>query len=130
MGGPLVVLAYSGGLDTSAILPWLKEQYDARVLCYTADVGQGGGELTGLKEKAMRSGAIDCVVDDLREQFVTDFIFPTLRSGAVYSRTYLLGTSMARPCMAAGQVAAALEAGATAVSHGAKIGRASCRERV
>ncbi len=115
----LVCLAYSGGLDTSAILPWLKETYNARILCYTADVGQGGGELKGLKEKAIRSGAVDCVVEDLRETFVTDFIFPTLRSGAVYSRTYLLGTSMARPCTAQGQVRAALDAGATAVSHGA-----------
>ncbi|HET7791131.1 MAG TPA: argininosuccinate synthase [Gemmatimonadales bacterium] len=116
--GPLVVLAYSGGLDTSAIVPWLRERYNARVLCFAADVGQGGGELTGLVEKAKRSGAVDCVVEDLREQFVTDFVFPTLRAGAVYARTYLLGTSMARPLTAARQVAAARRAGAEALAHG------------
>ncbi len=116
--GQLVVLAYSGGLDTSAIVPWLKEKYDARVLCYAADVGQGDGELVGLEEKAVRSGAVGCVVEDLRERFVTDFVFPTLKAGAVYARTYLLGTSMARPVIAAGQVAAAREAGATALAHG------------
>ncbi len=116
--GQLVVLAYSGGLDTSAIVPWLKEKYDARVLCYAADVGQGDGELVGLEEKAVRSGAVGCVVEDLRERFVTDFVFPTLKAGAVYARTYLLGTSMARPVIAAGQVAAAREAGAEALAHG------------
>src|SRR5690348_3070975 len=116
--GPLVVLAYSGGLDTSAIVPWLRERYNARVLCFAADVGQGAGELTGLVEKAKRSGAVDCVVEDLREQFVTDFVFPTLRAGAVYARTYLLGTSMARPLTAARQVAAARRAGAEALAHG------------
>ena len=81
--GPLVVLAYSGGLDTSAIVPWLREKYAARVLCFAADVGQGGGELDGLVEKAKRSGAVDCVVEDLREEFIRDFVFPTLRAGAV-----------------------------------------------
>ncbi|HYK10832.1 MAG TPA: argininosuccinate synthase domain-containing protein, partial [Gemmatimonadales bacterium] len=105
--GPLVVLAYSGGLDTSAILPWLRDTYNARVLCYAADVGQGGGELHGLIEKAKRSGAVDCVIEDLREPFVKDFVFPTLKAGAMYARTYLLGTSMARPITAAHQVAAA-----------------------
>ncbi|HZI22620.1 MAG TPA: argininosuccinate synthase [Gemmatimonadales bacterium] len=116
--GPLVVLAYSGGLDTSAIVPWLRERYDARVLCFAADVGQGSGELGGLVEKAKRSGAVDCVVEDLREEFVRDFVFPTLRAGAVYARTYLLGTGMARPAMAAHQVALAQRAGAQAVAHG------------
>jgi argininosuccinate synthase len=114
----LVVLSYSGGLDTSAIVPWLREVYQADVLCYTADVGQGAGELAGLEEKARRSGAVGCVVEDLKEEFVTRFIFPTLRAGAVYARTYLLGTSMARPVIAAGQVAAAQKAGATALAHG------------
>jgi len=114
----LVVLAYSGGLDTSAIVPWLKEHHDARVLCYAADVGQGDGELDGLEQKAVRSGAVGCVVDDLREQFVQDFVFPTVKAGAIYARTYLLGTSMARPVIAAGQVAAAREAGAGALAHG------------
>ena len=122
--GPLVVLAYSGGLDTSAIVPWLRETYGARVVCFAADVGQGAGELKGLVEKAKRSGAEDCIVEDLREEFVRDFVFPTLRAGAVYARTYLLGTSMARPLTAAHQVAAAQRLGAAAVSHGCKIGRA------
>lgn len=116
--GPLVVLAYSGGLDTSAIVPWLREQYGARVLCFAADVGQGTGELGGLVEKAKRSGAVDCVIEDLREEFVRDFVFPTLRAGAVYARTYLLGTAMARPVMAARQVALAQHAGAQALAHG------------
>ena len=116
--GPLVVLAYSGGLDTSAIVPWLKERYNARVLCFAADVGQGSGELHGLAEKAKRSGATDCVIEDLREEFVRDFVFPTLRAGAVYARTYLLGTSMARPLTAAHQVALAQRVGAQALAHG------------
>src|SRR6059036_2720330 len=116
--GPLVVLAYSGGLDTSAIVPWLREQHGARVVCFAADVGQGAGELSGLVEKAKRSGAQDCIIEDLREEFVRDFVFPTLRAGAVYARTYLLGTAMARPVTAAHQVAAAQRAGAQAVAHG------------
>ena len=116
--GPLVTLAYSGGLDTSAIVPWLRQQYGARVHCYVADVGQGAGELDGIEEKAIRSGAVACTVEDLREWFVTDFVFPTLRAGAVYARTYLLGTSMARPPIAAGQVAAAQAAGASMLAHG------------
>src|SRR3954462_7002743 len=86
--GPLVVLAYSGGLDTSAIVPWLREQYGARVFCCAADVGQGIGELDGLIAKAKRSGAEDCIIEDLREEFVRDFVFPTLRAGAIYARTY------------------------------------------
>ena len=116
--GPLVVLAYSGGLDTSAIVPWLKETYDARVLCFVADVGQGAAELEGLEEKAVRSGAVGCVVEDLRERFVRDFIFPTLKSGAVYSREYLLGTAIARPVIAEAQVAVARRANAQTLAHG------------
>src|SRR5437879_9143832 len=116
--GPLVVLAYSGGLDTSAIVPWLREQYGARVMCFAADVGQGAGELKGLVEEAKRSGATDCVIEDLREEFVRDFVFRTLRAGAVYGRTYLLGTAMARPVTAAHQVALAQRIGAQAVAHG------------
>jgi argininosuccinate synthase len=116
--GSLVTLAYSGGLDTSAIVPWLKETYGARVLCYVANVGQGDRELTGVEEKAVRSGAVGCVVEDLRETFVTEFIFPTLKAGAVYARTYLLGTSMARPAIARGQVRAARAYAATALAHG------------
>src|SRR3989454_1497344 len=116
--GPLVVLAYSGGLDTSAIVPWLRERYGARVVCFAADVGQGAGEVHGLEEKARRSGAVDCVVADLREEFVRDYVFPTLRAGAVYARTYLLGTAMARPLTAARQVALAKQLGAQALAHG------------
>jgi argininosuccinate synthase len=113
-----IVLAYSGGLDTSAIVPWLADLYDAPVICYAADVGQGAGELAGLQEKALRSGASRCVIEDLREPFVTDLIFPTVKAGAVYARTYLLGTSMARPVIAAGQVALARRVGAQALAHG------------
>ncbi len=116
--GPLVVLAYSGGLDTSAIVPWLKETYDARVLCFAADVGQGAGELEGIEERAIRSGAVGCVVEDIREEFIRDFVFPTIKSGAVYAREYLLGTAMARPAIAAAQVAAAREANAHTLAHG------------
>jgi len=116
--GPRVVLAYSGGLDTSAIVPWLRERYDATVVCFAADLGQGGGELQGLVQKAKASGAETCVVEDLREEFVRDFVFPTLRAGAVYARTYLLGTAMARPLTAARQVAVAREVGAQALAHG------------
>ena len=116
--GPLVVLAYSGGLDTSAIVPWLREHHGARVVCFAADVGQGIGELGDLVAKAKRSGATDCVIEDLREEFVRDFVFPCLRAGAVYARTYLLGTAMARPLTAARQVALAQRAGAQALAHG------------
>jgi len=87
-------------------------------LCFAADVGQGPDELAGLVEKAKRSGAVDCVVQDLREEFVHDFVFPTLRAGAVYARTYLLGTAMARPVMAAHHVALAQHVGAQALAHG------------
>ncbi|MDH3291819.1 MAG: argininosuccinate synthase [Gemmatimonadota bacterium] len=116
--GPLVTLAYSGGLDTSVIVPWLKETRGARVLCYVADVGQGAQELRGIEEKALQSGAVGCSVDDLRAWFISDFVFPTLRAGAVYARTYLLGTAMARPAIAAGQVQAARAAGASLLAHG------------
>jgi argininosuccinate synthase len=95
-----IVLAYSGGLDTSIIVPWLKEHYDARIVCVAADIGQGESELHGVREKALASGAEECYIEDLREEFVRDFIFPTLRAGAIYNRKYLLGTSMARPLIA------------------------------
>uniref|UniRef100_A0A2N9EL13 argininosuccinate synthase n=1 Tax=Fagus sylvatica TaxID=28930 RepID=A0A2N9EL13_FAGSY len=95
-----VVLAYSGGLDTSVIVPWLRENYGCDVVCFTADVGQGIKELDGLEAKAKASGASQLVVKDLQEEFVRDFIFPCLRAGAIYERKYLLGTSMARPVIA------------------------------
>jgi argininosuccinate synthase len=113
-----VVLAYSGGLDTSVIVPWLKENYACEVVCFTADVGQGE-ELDGLEEKALASGAIQLVVQDLREEFAQDYLFPVLRAGATYERKYLLGTSIARPLIAKHQVDVAHEVGADAVAHGA-----------
>ena len=113
-----VVLAYSGGLDTSIIVPWLRENYDARVICVAANVGQDPGELKGVREKALASGADECYVEDLRQEFVEDYIFPTLRAGAVYNRKYLLGTSMARPLIAKRQVEIARRVGADALAHG------------
>jgi argininosuccinate synthase len=117
MTKPRVVLAYSGGLDTSIIVPWLRETYGAEVICVAADVGQGE-ELGGLEEKARASGASACYVEDLREEFVTGFVWPTLRAGAVYGRKYLLGTSMARPIIARAQVEIARKVGATHLAHG------------
>jgi argininosuccinate synthase len=113
-----IVLAYSGGLDTSIIVPWLIENYDARVICVAADIGQGESELRGVREKAIASGASECFVEDLRAEFVSDFIFPTLRAGAIYNRKYLLGTSMARPLIAKRQVEVARRVGADALAHG------------
>ncbi len=113
-----IVLAYSGGLDTSIIVPWLKENYNAKVICVAADVGQGVDELRGVREKALASGADDCFVEDLRREFVEDFIYPTLRAGAIYNRKYLLGTSIARPLIAKRQVDVARAVGADALSHG------------
>ena len=113
-----VVLAYSGGLDTSAIIPWLKENYHCEVVAFAADVGQGNEELEGLHEKAIQSGASECYIVDLKEEFVKDYIFPTLHTGAVYEGEYLLGTSMARPVIAKAQVAVARKVGADALCHG------------
>ena len=112
-----VVLAYSGGLDTSVIVPWLKENYDCEVICFTADVGQGD-EMEGLEAKALASGASQLIVHDLREEFAGDYLFRMLRSGAIYERKYLLGTSIARPLIAKHQVDVAHQVGADAVSHG------------
>ncbi|HEY8424182.1 MAG TPA: argininosuccinate synthase [Clostridia bacterium] len=113
-----VVLAYSGGLDTSIIIPWLKENYDYEVIAMAADVGQGE-ELAPLKEKAIKTGASKIYIEDLKEEFVTDFIFPTLKAGAIYERKYLLGTSFARPVIAKRLVEIARKEGAAAVAHGA-----------
>ncbi len=112
-----VVLAYSGGLDTSVIVPWLKENYGCEVICFAANIGQGE-ELEGLEEKALATGASKLYVDDLRQEFATEFIFPVLRAGAVYERKYLLGTSFARPLIARRQVEIAELEGADAVAHG------------
>jgi argininosuccinate synthase len=113
-----VVLAYSGGLDTSAIVPWLKEHYDCDVVAFAGDVGQGDEELEGLEEKAIRSGASECHVVDLKREFLEQYVFPTLITGAVYEGRYLLGTSMARPVLAKAQVQVARRVGADALAHG------------
>lgn len=112
-----IALAYSGGLDTSIIVPWLREHYDAKVVCVAADIGQGD-ELDGVQKKAIASGAAECYVEDVRQEYVRDFIFPTLRAGAVYNRKYLLGTAMARPLIAKKQVEVARAVGADALAHG------------
>ena len=113
-----IVLAYSGGLDTSVILKWLKETHQCPVVAYAADLGQGE-ELDGIKEKAFATGADDVVVDDLKEVFAKDFVWPALRANAIYESSYLLGTSLARPLISKRQVEVAHEMGANAVSHGA-----------
>ncbi len=114
-----IVLAYSGGLDTSVILPWLKDRYPGvKLVAFAAELGQGD-ELKGIEEKARRSGADEVVIKDLREEFARDFCFPMLRAHAIYEQDYLLGTSIARPCIAANQVRVAREIGADAVGHGA-----------
>jgi argininosuccinate synthase len=113
-----VVLAYSGGLDTSVIVPWLRNNYGCEVVCFTADLGQEE-ELDGLEAKALKSGASKLYIRDLREEFLTDFVFPTLRAGAVYEREYLLGTSFARPLIAKHMVEVAELEGADAIAHGA-----------
>lgn len=113
-----IVLAYSGGLDTSIILAWLKEAYDAEIITFTADIGQKD-ELDGLEAKALRTGASKAYIDDLREEFARDFIFPMFQSGALYEGQYLLGTSIARPLIAKRMVEIARAEGATAIAHGA-----------
>ena len=114
-----VVLAYSGGLDTSVIVPWLKENYGCEVVCFCADVGQGDEDLAGLKDKAIKSGASEFVIHDMKEEFVSEYLFPMLKAGAVYEHKYLLGTSVARPLIAKHLVEVAHETGADAIAHGA-----------
>ena len=113
-----VVLAYSGGLDTSAIIPWLIENHSCDVVAVVGDVGQGEQELVGIEDKARRSGASACYVLDLKRTFVEDYVYPTLITGAVYEGRYLLGTAMARPLLAKAQVEIARKTGATALAHG------------
>ena len=113
-----VALAYSGGLDTSIIIPWLREQYGCEVVAVCGDIGQGAEELDGIEEKARKSGASEVYVDDMREEFVRDYVWPMVRAGAVYEDKYLLGTSIARPLLAKRQVEVALETGCDALSHG------------
>ncbi len=114
-----VVLAYSGGLDTSVILPWIKETYNCEVVAFVADVGQGKDELKGIEKKAKASGASQCIVCDLRKTYVEDYLWPMLKSGALYEQRYMLGTSIARPLIACEQVRVAHEVGADAIGHGA-----------
>ena len=113
-----VILAYSGGLDTSIIIPWLKENYDYEVIAVAGDVGQGE-ELEPLKEKAIKTGASKIYIEDIQDEFITDFIYPTLKAGAVYEGKYLLGTSFARPVIAKRLVEIAKKEGAVAICHGA-----------
>ena len=113
-----VVLAYSGGLDTSIIIPWLKENYGYEVIAFCANVGQGE-ELEPVREKALKSGASKVYIEDLVEEFVTDYVFPVLKAGAIYEKKYLLGTSFARPLMAKKMVEIAEKEGAVAICHGA-----------
>lgn len=113
-----IVVAYSGGLDTSVLLTWLRDTYQAEVIAYCADVGQQE-ELDGLEEKALKTGASKCIIDDLKDTFAADFIYPMIQAGAIYEGQYLLGTSIARPCISEGMVRVARENGADAIAHGA-----------
>ncbi len=113
-----VALAYSGGLDTSIIIPWLRENYGCEVVAVCGDIGQGAEELDGIVEKAKNSGASEVYVEDMREEFVTGYLWPLVRAGAVYEHKYLLGTSIARPLLAKRQVEVALKTGCDALSHG------------
>lgn len=113
-----IALAYSGGLDTSIIIPWLREQYDCEVVAVCGDIGQGDEELAGIEQKARDSGASEIFVDDMQEEFVRDYVWPVVRAGAVYEDKYLLGTSIARPLLAKRQVEVALETGCDALCHG------------
>ncbi|MDU5846523.1 MAG: argininosuccinate synthase, partial [Cronobacter sakazakii] len=115
-----VVLAYSGGLDTSAIIPWLKENYEGcDVVACVVDIGQDRDDLKGVEQKALRSGASECYVVDAREEFIKDYVYPVLQTGALYEGSYLLGTSMARPLIAKALVDVAKKVGADALCHGA-----------
>jgi argininosuccinate synthase len=113
-----VALAYSGGLDTSIIIPWLKENYGCEIVAVCGDIGQGGEELDGLKEKALKTGASEVYVEDMREEFVKDYLWKLVRSGGVYEHKYLLGTSIARPLLAKRQAEVALKTGCDALAHG------------
>jgi len=108
-----VALAYSGGLDTSVIIPWLKENYGCEVVAVCGDIGQGADELSGLEEKARKTGASEVYIEDMREEFVSQYLWKLVRSGGVYEHKYLLGTSIARPLLAKKQVEVALRAAAT-----------------
>jgi len=114
-----IVLAYSGGLDTSVIVPWLKENYGCEVVCFCANIGQGDEDLRGLEQKAIKSGASQCIVHDMKEEFAAEYLFPMFKAGAVYEHKYLLGTTVARPLIAKHLVDVAHQVEADAVAHGA-----------
>lgn len=114
-----VVLAYSGGLDTSVIIPWLKENYSVEVIAFVANIGQSKKDLQGIEKKALNSGASSCHIFDLKEEFIRDYVYPILKTGALYEGQYLLGTALARPIIAKKQVELALNIGADALCHGA-----------
>ena len=113
-----IVVAYSGGLDTSVLLKWLKEKYNAEIIAYCADVGQAE-ELDGLEAKALATGASKCFIGDLKEDFAANYIFPMMQANALYEGRYLLGTSIARPCISKDMVDLAIREGADAIAHGA-----------
>ncbi|MFZ9941334.1 MAG: argininosuccinate synthase domain-containing protein, partial [Luteolibacter sp.] len=113
-----IVVAYSGGLDTSVLLLWLKEKYNAEIIAYCADVGQGD-ELDGLEAKALSTGASKCYIGDLKEDFAANYIFPMIQANAIYEGRYLLGTSIARPCITKAMMDVAIAEGADAIAHGA-----------
>jgi argininosuccinate synthase len=113
-----VALAYSGGLDTSIIIPWLKENYQCEIVAVCGDIGQGADELTGLEQKALKTGASEVHIADMREEFVTEYLWRLVRAGAIYEHKYLLGTSVARPLLAKRQVEVALNSGCDALAHG------------
>jgi len=113
-----VALAYSGGLDTSIIIPWLKENYQCEIVAVCGDIGQGGEELEGLREKALKTGASEVYVEDMREEFVSEYLWKLVRAGGVYEHKYLLGTSIARPLLAKRQAEIALKTGCDALAHG------------
>jgi argininosuccinate synthase len=113
-----ILLAYSGGLDTSCILTWLKEKYNAPIIAYCADVGQEE-DFEAVKAKALKTGAEKCIIDDLKAEFVKEYIFPSIQANAIYETVYLMGTSLARPCIAKGMVEAALREGCDYIAHGA-----------
>src|SRR5688572_25850480 len=122
-----IVLAYSGGLDTSVLLSWIKEKYDAEMIAFCADIGQEE-ELHGLERKAKNTGASKIYIDDLQEEFARDFIYPMIQAGAIYEGQYFLGTSIARPLIAKAQIEIARREGAEAVAHGATgKGNDQCR---
>ncbi|MDB4980462.1 MAG: argininosuccinate synthase, partial [Myxococcales bacterium] len=112
-----IVLAYSGGLDTSVAIVWLKEKYNAEIVGFCSDVGQGE-DLEAARKKALRTGAVSCHVMDQRDEFVQDYVFPAVRAAAVYEGEYFLGTALARPCIAKGMMEVAAREGATAICHG------------